>query len=186
MSKPLACECGTCRTCSKREYLREYSRKNRQRLAEYQRDYRERNAERLREQKAEYRAENAERIRARKAADYQRDKDKIRELRRTRDREIRVQQAVDWARRNPEKRRDISMRDKARRRGAPLDATALEYAAILRGDPCAYCGAPCAHIDHVEPLAGGGASEWDNLTAACASCNASKKDKPLLIWMATA
>lgn len=59
----------------------------------------------------------------------------------------------------------------------------LEYIAILAADPCSYCGKPVEHIDHVEPVARGGANGWENLTGACARCNQSKGPKPLLAWM---
>lgn len=61
----------------------------------------------------------------------------------------------------------------------------IEYAEILAGDPCSYCGVLVEHIDHIDPVACGGTSHWWNLTGACAFCNGSKKDKPLLIFLAT-
>jgi 5-methylcytosine-specific restriction endonuclease McrA len=57
------------------------------------------------------------------------------------------------------------------------------YPAILLGDPCSYCGAPCEHIDHIVPLSRGGSGEWDNLTASCAACNMSKGAQSLLTFM---
>jgi len=56
--------------------------------------------------------------------------------------------------------------------------------AHLRRDPCSYCGGESEAIDHIEPRAGGGTNHWSNLTAACDSCNGSKSDKPLLIFLA--
>lgn len=48
---------------------------------------------------------------------------------------------------------------------------------------CQYCGAhpPDAilHADHIEPVAGGGKTEIDNLVTACASCNLGKGAKSL-------
>lgn len=67
-----------------------------------------------------------------------------------------------------------------RRRGVPLDR---EYAAILRRDPCCYCGGPAGEIDHIVPVIRGGSGEWDNLTAACRSCNATKHDTDLLGYL---
>lgn len=58
-----------------------------------------------------------------------------------------------------------------------------EYAAILRGDPCSYCGAPGGELDHIDPLARGGAESWDNLTSACRSCNARKHARSLLEFL---
>lgn len=63
------------------------------------------------------------------------------------------------------------------------DALAVDYALILRGDPCAYCGGPMEHIDHITPIARGGVGTWDNLTAACSSCNQSKHTRTLLDFL---
>lgn len=74
---------------------------------------------------------------------------------------------------------------KARRRGAEcVDPEAhRDYAVILLGDPCAYCCGVAETVDHIVALAGGGSDEWDNLTAACVSCNARKWRTPLLLAM---
>lgn len=66
---------------------------------------------------------------------------------------------------------------------ATPDALAEEYAKVLRGDPCSYCGAPMAHIDHIDAIARGGDGAWDNLTAACGFCNSSKSTRRLLDFM---
>ena len=60
-------------------------------------------------------------------------------------------------------------------------------AAILRRDPvCCYCGyAEAVCVDHVDALARGGRDAVDNLVGACRSCNSSKCDSPLLLWLAT-
>lgn len=67
---------------------------------------------------------------------------------------------------------------------AGLTGDALDYAVILRGDPCAYCGAPADSVDHIENTAHGGAlDDWENLTAACLRCNGSKQHRPLLRFL---
>ncbi len=50
---------------------------------------------------------------------------------------------------------------------------------------CVYCTDKAEHLDHVVPIALGGTNDLDNLVPACAHCNHSKKDKQLLVWMAT-
>ena len=45
------------------------------------------------------------------------------------------------------------------------------------------CGKPANTIDHVIPIARGGAHSIDNVVPACGFCNCSKGNKPLLIWM---
>ncbi len=53
---------------------------------------------------------------------------------------------------------------------------------LLRDDyRCGYCNAhgdrATMTVDHVIPKARGGRSTWDNLVAACPSCNARKRDR---------
>ncbi len=59
----------------------------------------------------------------------------------------------------------------------------IDYEAIIKNDPCVYCGEPGGEVEHVEPLALGGSSEWDNLAGACRSCNSSKHATPLLMYL---
>lgn len=72
-----------------------------------------------------------------------------------------------------------------RRRTRRLDSESRAYAAVVRGDVCAYCSTRCGQMaaDHIVPLGDGGENAWTNLTGAGRPCNASKKDKPLLLWM---
>lgn len=58
-----------------------------------------------------------------------------------------------------------------------------EYADLLRGDPCSYCGRPASEVDHIEPVVTGGEHSPDNLTSACRSCNRSKYTSPLLMFL---
>ena len=45
---------------------------------------------------------------------------------------------------------------------------------------CQYCGADGAnHVDHITPLAMGGADDLSNVTLACAACNLRKATVPL-------
>lgn len=52
------------------------------------------------------------------------------------------------------------------------------------GLACAYCSQTDGpfEVDHIIPLSRGGSSELHNLCVACASCNASKRDKLLAEW----
>lgn len=49
---------------------------------------------------------------------------------------------------------------------------------ILQRDnyTCAYCGGYGNTIDHIIPQSRGGSWEWDNVIAACHSCNSKKED----------
>lgn len=57
---------------------------------------------------------------------------------------------------------------------------AAQYRALILGDPCVYCGAASATVDHIAPVAAGGGDWWHNLAPACQECNAVKRDRPLL------
>lgn len=95
-----------------------------------------------------------------------------------------------WARgRSPETVRKCNRRNAARR-AAQLDpltdaelAERIEWMGVICGDPCAYCGAHFEHADHIQAVNAGGSDRWDNLTAACGSCNFSKRDKSVLDFM---
>lgn len=88
-----------------------------------------------------------------------------------------------WKKNNPEKCR-VRNREYKRKRRLGKDEEAYEYSKILRGDPCSYCGAKSESIDHIVPVALGGRNTADNLTSACKSCNSSKNDTALLVWLA--
>ncbi|SOD66308.1 5-methylcytosine-specific restriction endonuclease McrA [Streptomyces zhaozhouensis] len=45
------------------------------------------------------------------------------------------------------------------------------------GGRCAYCGGVATSVDHVIPRSRGGQHAWDNVVAACRSCNHIKADR---------
>lgn len=47
------------------------------------------------------------------------------------------------------------------------------------GGRCQYCGGKAENIDHVHPRSRGGTHTWDNVVAACKSCNTKKRDRLL-------
>lgn len=102
-----------------------------------------------------------------------------------RNREQIIAASTAWNRDNDERRREIvaTSHRKHGQRDRSYDVAAQEYAAILFGDPCSYCGGLCEVIDHVDAVAKGGGTGWDNLTAACNDCNARKHATPLLFWV---
>ena len=72
-----------------------------------------------------------------------------------------------------------------RRRARKLSALGADYttAAMIKarcelwGNRCYICGGPMEAIDHVKPLAKGGAHLPCNLRPICKSCNSKKRDK---------
>lgn len=45
------------------------------------------------------------------------------------------------------------------------------------GGRCQYCGASAENLDHVIPRSKGGPHTWENVVAACRTCNTSKEDR---------
>jgi 5-methylcytosine-specific restriction protein A len=60
-----------------------------------------------------------------------------------------------------------------RTRGRKLQAMRAAY---VIGRPCAICGRPAEHLDHVTPLIRGGSDHPSNLQPLCAHCNLAKSD----------
>jgi 5-methylcytosine-specific restriction endonuclease McrA len=44
---------------------------------------------------------------------------------------------------------------------------------------CQYCGRPAENVDHVVPRSRGGGHTWDNVVAACRTCNSRKENRDL-------
>ncbi|MBM7279464.1 HNH endonuclease [Gordonia rubripertincta] len=64
----------------------------------------------------------------------------------------------------------------------PYRATVpMTRAALMHRDRfrCGYCGKHATTIDHVVPRSRGGAHNWENCVACCASCNHRKADRLL-------
>jgi 5-methylcytosine-specific restriction endonuclease McrA len=59
------------------------------------------------------------------------------------------------------------------RRRAPLNRRAVF---ARDGGRCQYCAGPAESIDHVVPRSRGGQHVWENVVAACRSCNTRKRD----------
>lgn len=63
------------------------------------------------------------------------------------------------------------------------DDSADAYLSLMRLDPCAYCGQPAQHIDHIIPQRSNGDDQWTNMTAACNQCNSTKGGQPLMHFL---
>ena len=42
---------------------------------------------------------------------------------------------------------------------------------------CQYCGGPAENVDHIIPKSRGGGHTWDNVVAACRTCNSRKENR---------
>lgn len=98
-------------------------------------------------------------------------------------RDLAIELAAEWARRNPEARRAIANNYKHRRRA--IEADGISGRDLLRWTRqqkkiCYWCGRKCQdcfHVDHYWPLSKGGRHEATNLVIACPDCNLRKSAK---------
>jgi 5-methylcytosine-specific restriction endonuclease McrA len=70
-----------------------------------------------------------------------------------------------------------------------------QWRALLRKEPCTYCGAPPVRtrvkrgwldgqtLDHIHPRSAGGRNGWENRTPACVDCNRRKSSTPALLFL---
>lgn len=72
--------------------------------------------------------------------------------------------------------------------GAPLGHVGghgQRWMALLRLEPCAYCGGPGGTVDHIEPRCRPTpvTHTWCNYVGACERCNWAKRDRSLLEFL---
>jgi 5-methylcytosine-specific restriction endonuclease McrA len=157
---------------------RRYYQENRDAVLAYAAKYREKNYERL---KAEwtgqyqkrkpyfdkYNAENYERIRARRLAWTEANWDRIQRLN------------AEWTQNNLDRHRIYQQRRRGRIRsaGGELSLDIVERLLVKQKGRCACCGKRLGnsyHLDHIVPLALGGANTDDNVQLLTPTCNLQK------------
>jgi len=151
-----------CKACQA-AYLEEYYKEHRGEIAAYSKEYYEVNRDEIVAQHKEYEqtAEGRE-----------------------------VRRKVGRKYRQTAKGREAWRKAGSTRRALKLGATVgdVNEAAVyeLSGHACIYCGATTnLSLDHIVPLARGGAHSEENLVVACRRCNSSKGGKPLVQWLQT-
>lgn len=144
-----------------------------------------------RQRSARYHRAHPEKRRAYNASYYAANKDKYAAYaasRREADPEGARSAVAGWKRANPEKVNARNAARRASRRNAPgRGVTPEQWQEILDASLgiCAYCNEHATlTMDHIEPLSLGGDHDVDNVAAVCSTCNASKGDTPLLLWLA--
>lgn len=137
---------------AKRAYMRERYRRKRQELQRYYEEWKQRPGSKAKINAATraWRARNPEQMDAARQS---------------------------WSERHPEQRRERVRRRRARMRALPVLANAEVVAQRIAfyGGRCWVCGAEYEEIDHVKPIAAGGAHIGANLRPICGPCNKRKQ-----------
>jgi 5-methylcytosine-specific restriction endonuclease McrA len=153
------------------------------------------NGDKMRATSARWDAENAERAKQNRAAYYQSNKDLIRERHRAwRDKnpEKVVELKRQWNSANPERASEIARTSAANRRsrkkfsGGRLSTGLAQQLLKLQRGKCACCGTSLKdgyHLDHITPLARGGANEDWNMQLLTPKCNQQKHAKDPVEFM---
>jgi len=97
----------------------------------------------------------------------------------------------EWYRKNPHIAAHYTEIRRALKKGAAINLAQIkEWIASVKSKPtarCYYCGCLVStkvmHLDHIVPLAKGGAHSVENLCVSCAHCNCSKRDKHIDAWV---
>lgn len=97
--------------------------------------------------------------------------------------ESQAQRSKAWRAANPQEAKRQAAEIYQERKLARGDVDTLEWLKLIRRDPCSYCGGGGGTVDHIEPKVRGGLNHWSNYAPACRSCNSSKNDSPLLIYL---
>lgn len=151
-------------------------------------EYEEKNKERRRARKKIYRVENKERT----AAQYLQNRAKVLEncaARYARNAEKIKAGVRAYAAANKDKVRILSSTKRARKRNATgkVSRDIIAKLMLLQRGKCAVCRCDLSsakhHLDHIEPLALGGAHDDKNMQLLCKPCNLSKHAKPPIEFM---
>lgn len=171
-----------------RAYHREYARAHRAQVKAYEAKMRAADPEgwkaKAKARMKKWREANPERAKQHAVAAYRKRRRQSPEAVRATNREA----TRRFRRLNPGAKAVIEQKRKAAKRRCPgSGVTRAQWAMILDayGHRCAYCAATGKlTMDHVDPLAKGGAHDVANVVPACGSCNSRKHDSSLIVWLA--
>ncbi len=165
----------TCKTCSNATSFA-WREKNSDRVAQNKLAYRHANQDALARKSAQWREENPERFAQQMAA-----------WRAANPEKIKVKNAA-YRVNNPEARKAHHQNRRARKKlaGGKLSSDLVQKLLKLQMGKCACCKQPLGkdyHLDHILPLALGGANTDDNMQLLKARCNMEKRAKHPIDFM---
>lgn len=154
----------------------EWRKRNPEKLRAWAKIFRDASPARQREYQRKWEKANAPKIAAYRAGYRKANREKVRGLCR------------DWRKENPDYLLAASAGRRALKSAAPGRGVSIDEWRIIKDGSlglCAYCieRRPLA-MEHIDPIIRGGAHDPENVTTACKQCNTSKRDTPLLIWLA--
>ena len=151
---------------------RYYAQHKAERLS-YVQKWRKENQDKIKEGKRRWYAENFEKSKKSKKLYYQANREKT------------ISDAKKWRERNPDKVKVNHTKRRALLNNSMSTLNAHEWKEIKKsyGNQCVYCGVKATTLDHIVPISKGGDNTRDNIVPACRSCNSSKQEKSLLVFM---
>jgi len=173
-----------CKSCVN-DRVKAYRKLNSEKVAAYSRKYRQADPQKFAAKTKAWRTENPEAVAIYKQVYRANNLAKIAATAKIWHEKNFVKTSLDnkaWHLANPNYRVLSTQKRRAlKRRNGVFRVTQSELD-MLRTMPCAYCGAPSEHIDHVIPISRGGTHGIGNLVGACAPCNLSKGKKFIMEW----
>jgi 5-methylcytosine-specific restriction endonuclease McrA len=139
--------------------------KNRERRREYGREWIRKNAEKAREAMRRWRAAHPDEHAKDSRASY------------ARNREARLRRSLEYHRAHREVRKASDNKRRLQKLASRVNFTPAEWVALVAtyAGRCAYCGERRPlQADHRIPLSRGGSNSIDNILPACQRCNAKK------------
>jgi len=131
-----------------KEYMKEYNKKNRERINAYAREYKKKHPEKIKEQKKRYYEKNREQI-------LRKQRKKQRKHRKENRNKIRVY-AVEWGKKNRDKRSQYSRKYQKKMHGGVIE---------MLGGKCVICGITDKRVLQMHHKDGGGYKEFKRVGA---------------------
>jgi 5-methylcytosine-specific restriction endonuclease McrA len=163
------------------DHLKSYRQTNAEAITAKAKEWAKKNPEKIAAQNRAYQGANRKSISANKKAYYQANLEESRAYRQV-NKEKLAAQNKEWRKAHPENISLIRQRRRALGLSNDVFRVTPKEMGRLYALPCAYCGFPSKHVDHVIPVSRGGTHGIGNLTGACASCNLSKGSKLITEW----
>ena len=152
-------------------YNKSYYQKTREKRLEYAADYRKKTVEKISQYRKQYEATHKKENKERHRKYTKNNPEKVRKIK------------DDYRKNNPEAVQKHHMIRRARKAQNGVFEVSKKEIHNLMNSPCVACGSTeRITIDHIIPIARGGAHSIGNLQPLCKSCNSSKIDKTMTEW----